>query len=95
MEGAEVSESEPSLVEQLIAKANETEDVRAVLDKGVADLKAAIVELNAVLRSMQPGGDDVGAQVVRSIIIRGTLENMISKAFETWSAERDAEKAAT
>lgn len=77
--------SNPTLVDFLIKEASAQPEMQEVLERGAKALLSFIRELDALLVSVQDEPDTTTARLVRALVIRPTVENAVSLAYERFT----------
>jgi hypothetical protein len=81
------SEETPTLVEVLVAMAQQTPEVVDVLARSTDAMSAFIKELDSALARVQDDPQDLGSRMARSLVLRGSAESILNAAYERVTKE--------
>lgn len=86
--------SKQTVLDDLVQQAKDSPRMVAALGEARKKVLAVIRDLDAEAVKLQHDPDDLGSQVTRSLLLHGTMDNVVSQAFNL-HADKDSDETPT
>jgi hypothetical protein len=71
-----------SAEDRLIGRARASEEVLSAIASAQAEVTQVLLRLDAALAACQDDPRDVGERIIRALVLRGTMENVLREAYQ-------------